>query len=76
MSASPLSPEGLEQRARQQRERLHVTAHELISKIDDARQRLTLSYNLRKHFVAFALIAAALSLVSGYALGVALTRKH
>ena len=42
MSASP-SPERLEIRALQQRERIHRTALELISKVDDAKQRLTLS---------------------------------
>jgi hypothetical protein len=60
MSASP-SPERLEIRALQQRERIHRTALELISKVDDAKQRLTLSYKVRAHFAVTSLIAVSLS---------------
>ena len=49
MSASA-TPEKLEVQAHAQRERIHRTALELISKVDDAKQRLTLSYNVRAHF--------------------------
>jgi len=76
MSAKPLSQEYLESRAHQQREQIHRTAMELVAKVDETRQKLTLSYNLRRHFWAVAFFAAALSLVSGYALGVAMMRQH
>jgi hypothetical protein len=66
MSASP-SPERLEIRALQQRERIHRTALELISKVDDAKQRLTLSYNVRAHFAVTSLIAVSVSFLCGYA---------
>lgn len=66
MSASP-SPERLEIRALQQRERIHRTALELISKVDDAKQRLTLSYNVRAHFAVTSLIAVSVAFLCGYA---------
>jgi hypothetical protein len=76
MSAIPSSPEGLEQRAREQRERIHRTTLELISKVDEAKQKLTLSHNVRTHFLASALIAGAASLIAGYELTlVALNRR-
>src|SRR5579864_9471581 len=68
MSAIPSSPESLEQRAREQRQQIHRTALELVSKMDEARQKLTLSYNVRAHFLASALIVAAGSLIAGYEL--------
>ncbi|HZQ95493.1 MAG TPA: hypothetical protein VFA67_10825 [Candidatus Sulfotelmatobacter sp.] len=67
MNASP-SPERLEIQALQQREQIHRTALELISKVDDARERLTLSHNVRRHFAVTASIAAAFSFLCGYAL--------
>jgi hypothetical protein len=68
MSAIPSSPESLEQRAREQRQQIHRTALELVSKIDEARQKLTLSHNVRAHFPASAVIVAAASLIAGYEL--------
>ena len=74
MSASP-SPERLEIRALQQRERIHRTALELISKVDDAKQRLTLSYNVRAHFAVTSLIAVSLSFLCGYAVAGMFTER-
>ena len=70
MAALPLpSPESLEQRALEQRQRIHQTALELVSKVEHARQRLTPSYNVRRHFLTAVLIASAIAMVSGYLLG-------
>jgi hypothetical protein len=74
MSASP-SPERLEIRALQQRERIHRTALELISKVDDAKQRLTLSYNVRAHFAVTSLIAVSVSFLCGYAVAGIFTER-
>jgi hypothetical protein len=67
MNAST-SPERLEIQALQQREQIHRTALELISKVDDAKRRLTLSHNVRRHFAATTAIAVAVSFLCGYAL--------
>ena len=74
MSASP-SPERLEIRALQQRERIHRTALELISKVDDAKQRLTLSYNVRAHLAVTSLIAVSISFLCGYAIAGMFTER-
>ena len=74
MSASP-SPERLEIRALQQRERIHRTALELISKVDAAKQRLTLSYNVRAHFAVTSLIAVSVSFLCGYAVAGMFTER-
>jgi hypothetical protein len=74
MSASP-SPERLEIRALQQRERIHRTALELISKVDDAKQRLTLSYNVRAHFAVTSVIAVSVSFLCGYAVAGMFTER-
>lgn len=66
MSASA-SPERLEVQAHEQRERIHRTALELISKVDDAKQRLTLSHNVRRHFGITSTIAIAFCFLCGYA---------
>jgi hypothetical protein len=74
MSASP-SPERLEIRALQQRERIHRTALELISKVDDVKQHLTLSYNVRAHFAVTSLIAVSVSFLCGYAVAGMFTER-
>lgn len=75
MNASPNSPERLEVRALQQRDRIHRTTLELISKVDHARQQLTLTYNVREHFAVVSIIAAALSFLCGYAVGAVFTQR-
>lgn len=68
MNASP-SPEFLEQQAAQQRDRIHHTALELMSKVDDAKERLSLEHNVRKYFLTVSLIACSLAFLSGYVFG-------
>jgi ElaB/YqjD/DUF883 family membrane-anchored ribosome-binding protein len=75
MNAVPLSADRLEQRAREQRQRIHQTALQLISKVDDARQRFTPAYNVRRHFLTSVLIATAVAMVSGYLLGMSLMNR-
>jgi hypothetical protein len=65
----------LEIRALQQRERIHRTALELISKVDDAKQRLTLSYNVRAHFAVTSLIAVSVAFLCGYAVAGVFTER-
>ena len=74
MSASS-SPERLEIRAHQERERIHRTALELISKVDEAKQRLTLSHNVRAHFTTTALTAIAVSFLCGYGIAGIFTER-
>lgn len=68
MNASP-SPEFLEQQAAEQRGRIHHTALELMSKVDDAKQRLSLEHNVRKYFLAVSLIACSVAFLTGYVFG-------
>ena len=68
MNASSTSPERLEIRAHEQRERIHHTAMELVSKVDDAKQHLTVSYNVRRHFGITSALAVAVSFLCGYAI--------
>lgn len=75
MSASPTSPERLEIRAFQQRERIHRTALELISKVDQAKQQLSPAHNVRKRFAAVSLIAAAVAFLSGYSVAAVFTER-
>ncbi len=62
------TPERLEVQALAQRERIHRTALELISKVDDAKRHLTLSYNVRTHFGITTGVAAAICFLCGYAI--------
>ena len=68
MNASP-SPEFLEQQAAGQRDRIHHTALELMSKVDDAKQQLSLEHNVRKYFLAVSLIACSVAFLTGYVFG-------
>jgi hypothetical protein len=68
MSAYP-SPDALEKQAAEQRVRIHHTALELISKVDQAKQQLSIEYNVRKYFLAASVIACSLAFLSGYAFG-------
>ena len=75
MNVSPLSPEMLEQRAVQQRNRIHQTTLELISKVDEAKKHLTPSYQLRRHFLGMSLIACSIALLAGYYCGSLFKRR-
>lgn len=68
MSALP-SSDILEKQAAEQRERIHHTALELISKVDEAKQKLSLEHNVRKHFLFVTMIACSLAFLSGYVFG-------
>lgn len=68
MNANP-SPEILERQASEQRDRIHHTALELISKVDEAKQQLSLEHNVRKYFLTASLIACSLAFLSGYIFG-------
>ena len=72
MGASSI--DSLEQQAREQRVRMHETAHQLASKMEHVRQKLDVTYNLRKHFLAVSLITAGLAYISGYSAGGTFTR--
>jgi len=69
------SPEVLEQRAVEQRERIHRTALELISKVDHAKQQLSLEHQVREHFGLASLIGCSLSVVAGYWFGSVFERR-
>ncbi len=60
------SADALELRALMQRDRIHRTAHELMGKVDQAREQLSLPHMIREHFGAAALVAGATTLVAGY----------
>ena len=75
MNTMPSSPVTLEQRAVAQRERIHRTALELISKVDHARQQLSLEHQVRQHSGLASLIGCSLSIVAGYWLGSAFERR-
>lgn len=75
MNTVPSSPETLEQRAVAQRERIHRTALELISKVDHAKQQLSLEHNVREHLGLVSLIGCSLSLAAGYWFGSIFERR-
>ena len=75
MNTLPSSPENLEQRAIQQRERIHRTALELISKVDHARHQLSLEHHVREHFGLASLIGCSLSVVAGFWFGSVFARR-
>ena len=75
MNTVPSSPEMLEQRAAEQRERIHRTALELISKVDHAKQQLSIDHNVREHFGLASLIGCSLSVVGGYWFGSMFERR-
>ncbi len=72
---TPTSSDSLELRALVQRDRIHRTAVELMGKVDEAKEQLGVSYNVREHFGIASLLAATLAFLSGYAVGSAFTRQ-
>jgi hypothetical protein len=66
------SSDSLELRALMQRERIHRTAVELMGKVDEAKEQLSLQHNVRAHFGIASLIAGTITFLSGYAIGSAL----
>ncbi|MFZ0732005.1 MAG: hypothetical protein WAM79_06750 [Candidatus Sulfotelmatobacter sp.] len=65
----------LEIRAHQQRDRLHRTALELIEKVDQVKQELSLSHNLSKHFVPASLTASFIAFLFGVGIASLFTRR-
>lgn len=67
MSTQPV--ENLEHQALEQRRQLHATAEELkgkiSGKIDEAKQKLDITRNLREHLFAVAMAVGAASLLIG-----------
>ena len=72
---SAVSSDNLELRALMQRERIHRTALELMGKVDEAKEQLSLEHNVRQHFGMASLIAGAFTFLAGYAIASALTRR-
>ena len=71
---TPTSSDSLELRALVQRDRIHRTAVELMGKVDEAKEQLGISHNVREHFGITSLLAATLAFLSGYAIGSAFAR--
>ncbi len=65
----------LELRALMQRDRLHRTAHELIGKVDQAREQLSPPYIVREHFGAAVLLASTTTFVAGYVVATVFARS-
>jgi len=66
--------DSLELRALMQRDRIHRTAHELIGKVDQAKQQLSPPHIVRAHFGTAALVAGAATFVAGYVIGFVFSR--
>ena len=66
MSANP-EVHNLELRAMEQRNELHQSVNELKHKVSDVREKFDVKKNLQRHKMAAALLAAALTVLSGIA---------
>ena len=75
MSAQSQPVENLHLRAIEQRNQLHQTTAELKAKITETRERFDVQRNLRVHFTAATVLAAAIGLLSGFGFGGMLTRR-
>jgi hypothetical protein len=73
MSAAPI--DNLQSQALEQRERLHKTALELISKVDQAKQQLSATHLVQRHFAPTSLVGAGLAFILGYAFTGLFTRR-
>lgn len=73
MSAAPI--EHLELQATQQRERIHRTALELISKVDETKQQYSAVHILQRNFVPVSVAVSALGLLFGFAFAGAFIRR-
>jgi hypothetical protein len=71
-AAAPL--ENLELRAQEQRERIHKTALELMSKVDHAKQQLTPEHIAQRYFGRLAAATSTLAFCLGYVVAGAFTR--
>lgn len=76
MSESSLPPEVLEQRAAEQRRRLHESVAELKSTVQtEVRERLDVSRYAREYFWEAAGTASVLGLILGYSFAGMFTRR-
>jgi hypothetical protein len=66
MSANP-EVHNLELRAMEQRNELHRSVNELKHKVSDVREKFDIKKNVQRHKMSAALIAAALTVLSGIA---------
>jgi hypothetical protein len=66
MSAAPV--DNLELRALEQRQRIHKTALELISKVDHAKEQLSPTHVVQNHLGSAAAVAGAIAFLVGYAI--------
>jgi hypothetical protein len=73
MSAAPI--EHLELQASQQRERIHRTALELRSKVDETRQQYNAVHILQRNFGVASVAVSFMGLWFGFAFGGAFTRR-
>jgi hypothetical protein len=60
--------EALELQAIEERNMLHGTVQEFRSYVAESRHKLTLSRNVREHFLAVSLASSIIALLSGYRL--------
>jgi hypothetical protein len=73
MSAAPI--EHLELQASQQRERIHQTALELMSKVDETKRQYSAVNILHRNFGRASTAATALGLLVGFVVAGAFTRR-
>lgn len=73
MSAAPI--EHLQIRASEQRERIHQTALELRSKVDETKQQFSAENIAHRHFGPASAVVSLLGFVLGYAFAGAFTRR-
>ncbi len=73
MSAVPIK--NLEIQASQQRERIHQTALELMSKVDETRQQYSAANILHRNFGRASVAVSVLGFLFGFALAGAFTRR-
>jgi hypothetical protein len=73
MSAAPI--EHLELQASQERERIHRTALELMSKVDETKQQFSAEHIVQRNFGAASVTVSLLGLLFGFVFGGAFTRR-
>jgi len=73
MSAAPI--EHLELQASQQRERIHQTALELRSKVDETRQQFTATNIIHRNFARASAVVSSAAFICGYLFAGAFTRR-
>ena len=73
MSSSPM--ENLEIQAIQQRNQLHNSADELRAKIEEGKQKLSLTRQSREHFAAAAILISLIGFGLGFSLAGQFTDK-